>query len=181
MYTRGKTILIVDRDEETRAVLRNRLEKEGFEVWEAQDGEEALAKFKRDDPCFVILELELSKIPGDVLCQTFRMEMKSEVPIMVISANTDEQQIVKVLKMGADDYVTKPFSPDEVVARVEAVLRRTASRCARISYRGITIRPIRGIVKYKGQEISLTNHEFKLLYFLLRHPNQVLTREQLLN
>ena len=99
----------------------------------------------------------------------------------MLSAKVDEEERIKGLMMGADDYVTKPFSPAELVARVETVLRRTGNRCSKITYRGLTIKPLRGEVHYFGAPIQLTQHEFKLLYFFMRHPNQILSREQIID
>lgn len=106
--------------------------------------------------------------------------MKSDIPIIMLTAKVDESDRIKGLQMGADDYITKPFSPQEVVARVDTVLRRTVNRCNKISFKGLTIKPLRGEVKFNGTIIPLTQHEFKLLYYFMRHPNQILTREQIL-
>jgi DNA-binding response OmpR family regulator len=99
----------------------------------------------------------------------------------MLTAKITEAERIEGLQMGADDYITKPFSPQEVVVRVNTVLRRTENRCSKISYRGLTIKPLRREVKYNGTVIPLTQHEYKLLYFFMRHPNQILSREQILN
>lgn len=177
---KGKTILIVEDDAKIRRLLKLYLEREGYEVLEAQDGMDGMDIFMKLDPCLVILDLMLPKKSGEELCQWIRSELKSDIPIIMLTAKVDESDRIKGLQMGADDYIIKPFSPQEVVARVDTVLRRTANRCSKISYKGLTIKPLRGEVKYNGSIISLTTHEFKLLYYFMRHPNQILAREQII-
>ncbi|GIP32524.1 response regulator transcription factor [Paenibacillus sp. J2TS4] len=177
---KGKTILIVEDDAKIRQLLKIYLEKEGYEVLEAADGSEGMQLFEQLDPCFVIMDLMIPHKSGEELCQWIRSEMKSDIPVIMLTAKVDEADRIQGLQMGADDYITKPFSPQEVVVRVETVLRRTANRCSKISYRGLTLKPLRGEVKLNGELIALTIHEFKLLYFLMRHPNQILTRDQIL-
>lgn len=181
MNTKGKSILIVEDDNKIRNLIKIYLQKAGYETFEAREGEEALDAFIEHDPCFIILDLMLPKINGEEICKIIREDKKSDVPIIMLTAKVDEQDRVGGLQLGADDYVTKPFSLAELVARVETVLRRTAHRCSKITYRGLTIKPLRGEVHYKGSLISLTQHEFRLLYFLMRHPNQILTREQIID
>lgn len=180
MTLKGKTILIVEDDPNIRRLIKICLENEGYEVLEAGDGEEGMNVFSKYDPCFVILDLMLPKKSGEELCKWMRCDLKSDVPIIMLTAKVSEQEKIQGLQMGADDYITKPFSLNELIARVETVLRRTAHRCSKISYRGLTIKPLRGEVKYNGKSISLTQHKFKLLYFFMRHPNQILTRKQIL-
>ncbi|MHB1654321.1 MAG: response regulator [Desulfitobacteriaceae bacterium] len=181
MNTKGKSVLIVEDDAKIRQLIKIYLEKEGYQALEAEDGEEALDLFKKLDPCFVILDLMLPKLSGEEVCKQIRTDLKSDVPIIMLTAKVEEAERIQGLKMGADDYVTKPFSPQELVTRVEAVLRRTAQRCSKITYRGLTLKPLRGEIHYKGELISLTQHELRLLYFLMRHPNQILTREQIVD
>lgn len=180
MVPKGKTILIVEDDSKIRQLIKIYLEREGFEVLEAGNGIEGQQMFETHDPCFVIMDLMLPEQSGEHLCQWIRSELKSDVPLIMLTAKVDEQERIKGLHLGADDYVTKPFSPQELVARVETVLRRTAHRCSKISYKGLTLKPIRGEAKYNGELFFLTLHEFRLLYFLMRHPNQIITREQIL-
>lgn len=180
MELRGKTILIVEDDRKIRQLIKIYLEKAGFEVLEAADGNEGQRMFETHDPCFVILDLMLPELAGEALCQWIRGELKSDVPIIMLTAKVDEHERIKGLQLGADDYVTKPFSPQELVVRVETVLRRTAHRCSKISYKGLTMKPLRGEAKYNGELLSLTQHEFRLLHYLMKHPNQIVTREQIL-
>ena len=180
MNTKGKSILIVEDDNKIRNLIKIYLEKAGFDTFEARNGEEAMEVFIKYDPCFVILDLMLPKVSGEEICKRIRNDKKSDVPIIILTAKVDEQDRILGLQMGADDYVTKPFSPMELVARVETVLRRTVHRCSKITYRGLTLKPLRGEVHYKGSLIPLTLHEFRLLYFLMRHPNQIFTREQII-
>lgn len=163
-----------------RQLLKLYLEKEGYEVLEAGDGEEAKSVFQKYDPCFVITDLMLPRSSGEELCEWIRVELKNDTPLIMLTAKVAEKDRIGGLNMGADDYIIKPFSPLEVVARVNTVLRRTANRCSKISFKGLTLRPARGEVKVNGEMIALTQHEFKLLHFLMRHPNQILSREQIL-
>ncbi|KJR46747.1 Phosphate regulon transcriptional regulatory protein PhoB (SphR) [Desulfosporosinus sp. I2] len=179
MNTKGKSVLIVEDDAKIRQLVKVYLEREGYEALEAENGEDALGKFKQFDPCFVILDLMLPRLSGEEVCTTIRTDLKSNVPIIMLTAKVEEIERIQGLRMGADDYVTKPFSPQELVTRVEAVLRRTAQRCSKITYRGLTLKPLRGEIHYKGEPIVVTHHEFRLMYFLMRHPNQILTREQI--
>lgn len=180
MELRGKNILLVEDDQKIRHLLKIYLEKSGFEVIEAEDGEEGQRKFENYDPCFVIMDLMMPKQTGEELCRRIRSEWKSDVPIIMLTAKVDEQERIKGLQLGADDYVTKPFSPQELVLRVETILRRTANRCSKISYRGLTVKPLRGEAKCNGVLLPLTKHEFRLLHFLMQHPGQILSREQIL-
>jgi len=175
-----KSILIVEDDMKIRRLLKIYLEKEGYEVLEASNGEEAKELFRKMDPCFVITDLMMPKICGEELCSWIRSDMKSDVPLIMLTAKITEAERIKGLEMGADDYIIKPFSPQEVVARVKTILRRTENRCNKVTYQGLTIKPNRGEVTFYGDFIQLTQHEFKLLYFLMRHPNQILSREQIL-
>lgn len=178
---RGKSILVVDYDEAVRTTIKNQLEATGFDVLEATTFEEAKTYFLTFDPCFCIIELVLPDKSGFELCEWVRSVQKSEIPVMVVSEITDENATVKALRLGADDFMSKPFHHEELIARVETVLRRTAHRCSKIAYRGIVLKPLKGEVRFEGHEISLTLHEFRLLYFLMRHPNQTLTRYQILD
>lgn len=164
-----------------RKLLRIYLEKEGYGVLEAQNGEEARAIFQQDEPCFVITDLMMPKFSGEQLCKWIRHELKSDIPIIMLTAKITESERIAGLQMGADDYIIKPFSPQEVVVRVNTVLKRMANRCSKISYSGLTIKTLSGEVKYKGVDIALTQHEFRLLHFFMKHPNQILSREQILN
>jgi DNA-binding response OmpR family regulator len=173
-------ILIVEDDLKIRKLLKLYLEKEGYAVAEAGNGEEAKEIFQKVDPCFVITDLMMPKISGEELCKWIRVELKSDIPLIMLTAKVTETERIEGLEMGADDYIIKPFSPQEVVTRVNTVLRRTDNRCSKITFKGLTIRPARGEVRYNGAVISLTQHEFKLLHFLMRNPNQILSREQIL-
>ncbi len=180
MPFRGKTILIVEDEIKIRQLVKIYLEQAGFEVWDTGDGLEAQRVFEELDPCFVILDLMLPGLSGEELCNWIRQEMRSDVPVIMLTAKAAEDERIYGLRIGADDYITKPFSPQELVVRVETVLRRTAHRCSKISYRGITVKPLRGEAKFNGSLLPLTLHEFRLLYYLMQHPNQIVTREQIL-
>ncbi|MEK8127671.1 response regulator transcription factor [Paenibacillus filicis] len=175
-----RNILIVEDDSKIRKLLKLYLERDGYDVLEAENGEEAREIFLNFDPCFVITDLMMPKLSGEDLCRWIRLELKSDIPLIMLTAKITEAERIEGLEMGADDYIIKPFSPQEVVTRVNTVLRRASNRCSKISYKGLTIKPSYGEVSYHGTAISLTQHEFKLLYFLMRHPNQILSREQIL-
>ncbi len=178
---RGKTILIVEDEERIRHIIKMALEKIGFEVLEAADGFEAKEKYLKYDPCFIILDIMLPGLNGKEICTWLRTELNSNVPIIMISAHQDEKDRIEGLKLGADDYLTKPFSLEELVTRVETVLRRTANRCSKISYRGLTLKPIVGKARFENIFLDLTLFEYKLLYLFMTHPDQVFTREQIIS
>ncbi|WP_088228664.1 response regulator transcription factor [Desulfosporosinus sp. FKB] len=181
MTPKGKSVLIVEDDAKIRQLVKVYLEREGYEALEAENGEEALKIFKQFDPCMLILDLMLPKLSGEEVCTMIRTDLRSTVPIIMLTAKVEEAERIQGLKMGADDYVTKPFSPQELVTRVEVVLRRTAQNCRKVTYRGLTLKPLKGEIHYKGESLVLTHHEFRLLYFLMSHPDQILTREQIVD
>jgi DNA-binding response OmpR family regulator len=172
-------VLVVEDDDMIRDLIKIYLEKEGYEVVIATDGEEAKQQFTKHSPCLVILDLMLPKISGEEVCTWIRDQERNEVSIIMVSAKTSSDQKITGLRMGADDYVTKPFSPNELVARIEAVLRRGGQFCQKISHQGLVIKPRKGEVSLNGEMVSLTKYEFNLLYHFMENPNVVLSREQL--
>ncbi|MFI8575850.1 response regulator transcription factor [Rossellomorea aquimaris] len=181
MKVQNKTIMIVEDDMKIRKLIKLFLEKEGYEVFEASDGEEGKQLFKEHDPCFAILDLMLPKTQGEELCRWIREEEKSDIGIIFVTAKTSEEERIYGLKAGADDYVTKPFSPSELVTRVDTVLRRTGTRCQKLSRKGLTLKPLKGEVTYKGDVLGLTTFEFRILHFLMTHAGQVISRQQILD
>ncbi|MDI6893278.1 MAG: response regulator transcription factor [Bacillota bacterium] len=177
----GDRILVVDDEPKIREIVRVYLQRDGFAVEEAEDGEQALAKVKALNPQLVILDLMLPGVDGWEVCRQIRRT--SAVPIIMLTARGEETDRVVGLEMGADDYVPKPFSPRELVARVKAVLRRTRPRAERgqvLQYGDLLIdRDCRRVVCH-ASEIPLTPKEFDLLWFLAKAPGRVFTREKLL-
>lgn len=174
-----QTVLVVEDDQMIRGLIKVYLEKENYEVIEAMDGEEAKVLFLRHHPCLVILDLMLPKLTGENFCQWARDQQNDEVSIIMLSAKARIDDKIAGLKMGADSYLTKPFDPDELMAHVEAVLRRTGQFCQKVVHDGLCIMPRKGEVLLYDQKIELTKHEFSLLYYLMQHPNRVFSREQL--
>jgi len=177
-----KTILVVDDEKNIVELAKLYLEKEGYRVEDARDGAEALAKIKSLQPALVVLDLMLPEIDGWEVCRRVRRE--SDIPIIMLTARGDDVDKIVGLELGADDYLTKPFNPRELVARVRAVLRRyqKATRPERIVKIGqVTIDPQRREVKVKGKPIELRTKEFDLLLTLARHKGIVLSRDQLLD
>lgn len=180
-----KKILVVDDEKPISDIIKFNLEKEGYEVLIAYDGEEALARVEADDPDLIILDLMLPKIDGLEVAK--RVRVKHSTPIIMVTAKDSELDKVLGLELGADDYVTKPFSNRELVARVKANLRRqeavtTAAdnRKADIKVGDLTIHPDAYTVTKRGENINLTHREFELLHYLARHLGQVINREHLL-
>ena len=177
------TILVVEDEELVQELLRLYLEKEGYAVEAAWDGEEALSKFRSSNPDLVILDIMLPKKDGWTVCREIRA--MSNAPIIMLTAKGEESDRVLGLDLGADDYVCKPFSPIELVARVKAVLRRTSlanqdgNRV--LFYPGLTVNYDSHLVEVDGRKVSLTPKEFELLWFLASHPGKVYSREQLLS
>jgi DNA-binding response OmpR family regulator len=178
---RGKTILIIDSNSENRAVLRFHLTRQGFEILEAADGQTAREMYLRHDPCFVLLETALPDMDGLEVCFWMRYELDSNVPIIIVTSKNSEQDRIEGLKRGADDYIGKPYNVEELSVRIETVLRRTANRCSKLSYKGLTIKPLKGIVKFESEVLELTHFEYRLLYLFMTHPDQILSREQIIN
>lgn len=177
----NRTILVVEDDKMIRDLIRIYLEKDNYKVVEAADGEEAKAAFLKHHPCLIILDLMLPKVSGEEFCAWVLEQDRNEVPIIMLSAKAQIADKIVGLKMGADNYVTKPFDPNELVAHVEAVLRRTGKHCQEITSNGLCIRPRRGEVLLYDQTVSLTKHEFELLYQFMQNPNIVFSRAQLVN
>ncbi|GAA0489934.1 response regulator transcription factor [Salinibacillus aidingensis] len=175
-----QTILVIEDDYMIRELISIYLKKAGYEVVEAADGEEAKEAFLTHHPCLLILDLMLPKISGEELCTWVREQERNEVSIIMLSAKARINDKIKGLKLGADDYLTKPFDPDELVAHVEAVLRRTGQFCQKITYGGLCIKPRKGEVMLYDESLKLTKHEFQLLYHFMENPNVVLTRENLI-
>lgn len=173
-------VLVVEDDEMIRELVEIYLEKQGYEVITAGDGEEAKKKFQQYSPCLVILDLMLPKLSGEEVCHWIREQERNEVSIIMLTAKISSEEKIHGLKIGADDYVIKPFSPDELMARVEAVMRRGGQFCQKICHQGLTIKPRKGQVLLNGVDLSLTKYEFNLLFYFMENPNMVLTREQLI-
>jgi len=177
-----KTVLVVDDEPKIVQLTRDYLEHAGFRVASASDGKEALASFRRDAPDLVVLDLGLPTLDGLDVARAIRKS--SNVPIVMLTGRGDETDRVAGLELGADDYVTKPFSPKELVARVRAVLRRSelASNPADVVRAGdVTLDVSRLSVKVKDRGVELTPTEFQLLLALARSPGRVFTRAQLLD
>lgn len=183
----AKKILVVDDEKPISDIVKFNLTKEGYEVVTAYDGEEALAKVQEEDPDLIILDLMLPKIDGLEVARQVRKDR--DTPIIMLTAKDSEIDKVLGLELGADDYVTKPFSNRELVARVKANLRRqSANQQAQepddenkdLTVGDLTIHPDAYTVSKRGEKIELTNREFELLHYLARHLGQVMTREHLL-
>jgi DNA-binding response OmpR family regulator len=178
-------VLIVDDEPMVREVLARYLEQAGFAVSTAEDGEEALAAFDEEQPDLVLLDLMLPRIDGFEVFR--RMRAGSSAPVIMLTARGDETDRVVGLELGADDYVTKPFSPREVVARVRAVLRRTQPQVAGadvalavLEFGSLVIDEPRREVMVGQEPVRLTRKEFDLLTYLARRPGVTLTRTRLL-
>jgi DNA-binding response OmpR family regulator len=173
-------VLVVEDDDMIRNLIKVYLEKEDYEVLLAADGEEGKYLFEKHAPCLVLLDLMLPKINGEELCEWIRSQNRNEVSIIMITAKTSSEQKISGLKMGADDYVSKPFSPQELMARIEAVLRRGGQFCQRIALSGLIIKPRRGEVILDNTVVPMTKYEFSLLYYFMENPGLVLSRDKLL-
>ncbi|AWI11490.1 DNA-binding response regulator [Compostibacillus humi] len=176
-----QTVLVVEDDHMIRKLINIYLTKAGYDVVEAADGEEAKELFLAKHPCLVILDLMLPKLSGEEFCTWVREQERNEVSIIMLSAKSRTEDKINGLKIGADDYLVKPFEPEELLAHIEAVLRRTGQFCQKITYNGLCIKPRKGEVLLYDQEIKLTKHEFNLLYYFMENPNMVITRESLMN
>jgi DNA-binding response OmpR family regulator len=178
-----RTVLLVDDEPEIVRILRDYLERAGFAVLTAANGDAALAIARRQRPDLVVLDLTLPSLDGLDVARALRRD--GEMPIIMLTARTEEADRVAGLELGADDYVAKPFSPREVVARVRAVLRRTqAARAQSDTVRvgeAIVLDATRVEASVDGRRVDLTPTEFQLLIHMARQPGRVFTRAQLLD
>jgi len=180
----NKTILVVEDEASIAEVVSLYLKRAGYNVQIALDGRQALNILEKQIPDFVILDLMLPEVDG--LSLTRWLRDRSDVPIIMLTARREEIDRIAGLELGADDYVVKPFSPQELVSRVRAVMRRLgreqgeAENDRSLSFNNLSIDPKSRVVMVKESPIELTAKEFDMLYLLARHPKQVFTREQLL-
>ena len=180
----GKKILVVDDDAKILKIVKHCLEKEGFRVVTAADGEEALSTVNKEQPDLVILDLMLPKLNGLDVCRA--LTAGYAVPIIILSAKGDELDRIVGLRLGVDDYLSKPFSPVELVLRVQAVIRRVQGWAKHpisqvLEYHALHIDAGARTVTIQGKAINLTSKEFELLWLLVSNRQQVFTRMQLLN
>ncbi len=179
-------ILIIEDDKDIRELMVYNLTKDGFAVTGVESGEDGLDAVSRDLPSLVLLDLMLPGIDGFEVCRQLKAgEGSRHVPIVIVSAKGEETDVVAGLELGADDYITKPFSPRVLTARVRAVLRRRARQTPKeedvLTILDLEIHPGRREVVYDGKRIELTNTEFKVLHLLARRPGWVFTRYQIVD
>ena len=178
-------ILVADDDLNICELLRLYLEKEGFEVVMAHDGEEAVAKFESEKPSLILLDIMMPKLDGWQVCRQIRQ--KSDCPIIMLTAKGETFDKVLGLELGADDYVVKPFDTKEIVARIKAVLRRsgpagtTGGEVKEVNYDKLSVNMTRYELKVNGKVIDAPPKELELLFHLASNPNRVFTRDQLLD
>ena len=174
-------VLIVDDDPNINQLIKLYLEKEGYETETAERGDDALNLFKKNPPQIVLLDLMLPGMDGWQVCREIRKI--STIPIIMLTAKDETFDKVLGLELGADDYMTKPFDPKELIARIKAVMRRTQTAVAperELAFPNLVINMSTYLVTYNGKDIEMPPKEIELLYFLAAHPNKVFTRDQLL-
>ncbi len=181
----NKTIVVIDDEPSVRDVVKAYLEKDGYRVVVAESGAHGLMLAERNRPAMIILDLMLPDIPGETICREIRG--RSDVPILMLTAKASEDERVTGLASGADDYLVKPFSPRELVARVRAVLRRTRAvetpLVDTLSFDAgrLRIDTVQHLVTRDGRTVDLTPHEYKLLVTLARYPGRVYSRYELID
>lgn len=180
-------VLVIEDEPDIIELLQYNLEREGFQVFSARDGESGVSEAQKRKPSAILLDLMLPRVDGLEVCRQLRsLPGTRDIPLLMVTAKGEETDVVLGLELGADDYITKPFSPKEVVARIRAVLRRASRAAAGGSTERIELGPImidtgRFEVSLDGSPISLTRAEFRLLHALASQPGRVLTRDQLLD
>jgi two-component system, OmpR family, alkaline phosphatase synthesis response regulator PhoP len=180
-----KRILLVEDDKDIVELVRYNLEKEGYQLASTGDGATGLAQIRKAPPDLLILDLMLPKISGLEICKEIRKDVSlNRLPVLILTAKSEEADRVVGLELGADDYVTKPFSPRELAARVKALLRRSepgAPSEKMLEVGALRIDPAAYRVTRSGKAVPMSTLEFRLLYFLASRPNRVFTRDQLLD
>ncbi len=182
----NETILLVEDEESIVELVRYNLSRAGYLVHVALSGEEALSTLKTVSPDLILLDIMLPQIDGIEVCRRLRRNERTEhTPIIMLTARGEESDIITGLETGADDYVTKPFSPKVLMARIKAVLRRSAEELPGesdvIEIHDLLIHPGRHEVSLAGQKIDLTHTEFRILHYLARRPGWVFTRYQIVD
>jgi two-component system alkaline phosphatase synthesis response regulator PhoP len=180
-----KRILVIEDDKDIVELVRYNLEKDGYQVTSTGDGGSGLAQLRKAPPDLLVLDLMLPKVSGLDICKDVRRDANlNRLPILILTAKGEEADRVVGLELGADDYVTKPFSPRELVARVKALLRRAepgAPSEKALEIGALRIDPAAYRVTRAGKPVPMSTLEFRLLYFLAVRPNRVFTRDQLLD
>lgn len=179
-------ILIIEDEEDIAELVRFNLEKEGYQISIATTGEEGMKAARADMPDLIILDLMLPGLDGLDVCKVLKAGDKTKgIPIVIVTAKGEESDVVTGLEVGADDYITKPFSPKVLIARIRSVIRRRSTPPvddnATLQLRGLTIDPRRHEVRIDGKVIDLTLTEFQILHLLARRPGWVFTRYQIVN
>jgi len=186
IIVKTEKIVVIEDEADILEVIEYNLRREGYEVICSQNGEDGLDKIEKSGPDLVLLDLMLPEIDGVELCRKLKSDpLTAAIPVIMVTAKGEESDIVLGLGVGADDYVTKPFSPKELVARVKAVLRRGEPRKRgggedRIVRGGVTVDLKRHEVKVDGTPVAFTATELRMLHFLASHPGRVFTRDHLL-
>lgn len=179
-----KTILVVDDEVKITEVVKSYLEDAGYQAECAYDGKRAMSLFDKLSPILVVLDLMLPDMSGEEICRAIRK--KSRVPIIMLTAKVEEKDVLNGLGIGADDYLTKPFSPKQLVARVEAILRRVSSDAVPLAneysfYDGeLVIDGLRHEVRKNGEQLALTPNEYKILMTMVKYPSKAFTRDELI-
>ena len=176
------TILVVEDDADINNLLAKMLRQADYQVTQVYSGSEAALRLEHESPDLILLDLMLPGMSGEALLEKLRGELSYDAPVIILSAKTAVGDKVGLLKLGADDYITKPFEPEEVLARIEAALRRVGKEATNdkpLTHRALTLSPSLRKATLAGQELALTAHEFDILELLMRQPEKVYTRESL--
>ncbi len=182
-----ESVLVVDDEEDILELVKYNLGREGYKVSTVGSGETALRAARARTPDLIVLDLMLPGVDGLEVCRVLKADPQTrDIPILMMSAKGEEADIVTGLELGADDYVTKPFSPRVLVARVRALLRRPTDRTldadrAVVEIHGLTIDPVRHEARLEGNRLELTLTEFRILHWISRHPGRVCTRQQIID
>jgi len=182
----GKRILVIEDEKDILEVVRYNLAREGYKVRCARNGLDGLRVAQTELPDLIVLDLMLPEMDGLDICRFLKADRKTEdIPIIMLTAKTEETDIVLGLELGADDYITKPFSPKVLIARIKAVLRRKekieTSKDKAVNIHGLSIDPVRHEVLVEGSPVRLTLSEFKILHLLASQPGRVFTRYQIVD
>ena len=179
-------IYVVEDDDNIRDLIRIALEGFGYSVSAFEMAEDALKSIETDMPDLAVFDLMLPGMTGEEVLEQIRQEQKKEMPVLILSAKVSVQDKVKLLRLGADDYITKPFDPEEVIARVEAAMRRYTKEAQNMEaeqevfrYKNLSLYPQSRKVEVSGIELPLTMHEYDILYLLIQNPQKVYSREHL--